>query len=107
MRGDSKSTRRVAVPASAANDASSAARSFPSADVAAGACGIAPNAHAEIELGVSYSGNSYVSDSGNAQEALRSPAVPRPSRDLPSERNRDFYHILFGSCDEYDYSSPQ
>ena len=52
MRGDSKTTQRVAVPDTAADDASSAARSLPASDVDAGACGIAPYAHADLELRV-------------------------------------------------------
>ena len=71
MRCDSNTTHRVAVPSSAADDASYAARSLPAADVAAGACGIAPHAHADLELGVRYSGKSDVSDSGKTPEASR------------------------------------
>ena len=33
--------------------------------------------------------------------------MPLPSRDLPNERTRDLHHSLFGSDDEYDYSSPR
>ena len=83
------------MPASAADDASYAARYLPAADVAAGACGIAPHAYADLGLGVSYSGKSDVSDSGRAPEASRSPAVPRRSRSM------------FSSDDESDYPSPR
>ena len=107
MRGDSKTTQPVVVPASAAEDSSSAARSLPEADVAAGARGIKHHAHGDPELGVSYSGESDVSDTGKSPEASRSPAVTRPLRDLPNGRTRDLHHSLFGSDDEFDYSSPR
>ena len=107
MRGVSKTTQRVSVPASAADDLSSAARFLPAADVAAGVCGITPRAHAELELGFIYSGESDVSDSGITPEASRSPAVPRSFKELPSERTRDLHQSMFGSDDGYDYSSPR
>ena len=62
MRGDPKTIQTVAAPASAADDSSSAARSDPEAGVAAGACGVAPHAHSDPEIGVRYSGDSDVSD---------------------------------------------
>ena len=81
------------------------------ASVAAGACGIAPHAHIDPELRVSYSGESDVSESEKPIEASRLPAVPRPSRYLPSVRTRDMRHSLYGSDgefgDEYDDSSQQ
>ena len=111
MRGDPKTKQPVAAPASAADDSSSAARYQPAAGVAVGACGIAPHAHSEPELGVSYSGESDVSDSEKPLEASRSPAVPRPFKEVPNARNRDIRHILFGSDDEFgdemDYPSPR
>ena len=63
MRGDSRPTHPGAVPDSAADDSSSAARYLAAASVAAGACGIAPHEHCDLETGVSYSGESDVSDS--------------------------------------------
>ena len=58
---------------------------------------MAPRAHSDLELGVSYSGESDVSGAKKHLEASRSPAVPRLSRDLLNERARDMRHILFGS----------
>ena len=107
MRGDSKTTQPVAVPTSATDDSSSTARSLVAADAAPGARGIAPRALDDPELGVRYSGESDVSDLGKAPEASRSPAVPRPSRDIPNERTRYLSHSLLGSDDEFDYSSPR
>ena len=97
MRGDSKTTQRVAVPDSTTEDASSAARSLHAADFAAGACGITPHSHAGLEIGVSYSGESDVSDSGNAQEASRLPMVPCPSRAQPNERTRDLITVCLAA----------
>ena len=54
MRGDSNMTQSATVPASAADDSSSAAPSLPAATLAAGACGNAPDAHSDLEIGVSY-----------------------------------------------------
>ena len=56
MRGDSKMTQPTAVPASAADDSSSAACSPPAARGAAGARGIAPRAHDDLDNEVIYSG---------------------------------------------------
>ena len=99
------------MPASAADDASSGAISLPAAIVAADACGIAPHAHCETELGVSYSGESDVSDLEKPLQASRSPAVPHSYKELSNERNRDMCHSLFGSddecSDEFDYLSPR
>ena len=83
MQGDSKMTQSTTVPASAADGASSADHSLPEASVSAGVCGIAPHAHCDPGLGVSYSGESDVSGAKKHLEASRSPAVPRLSRDLP------------------------
>ena len=102
MRGDPKTTQPVAAPASAVDDSSSAARSLPAASVAAGACGIAPHAHCDLDLGVSYSSESDVSDSEKPLKVSRSTAVPHSLKDLSNERTRDMCHSLFGS-DEYDY----
>ena len=77
MRGDSKTTQSATAPASGADDSSSAARSLPTPSVASGACGIAPHVHRDPKLGVSYSGESDVSDSGKPLEASHSPAVLR------------------------------
>ena len=52
-----------------AGEWSSAARSFPAADVSAGAYGITLHAHGDPELGVSYLGESDVSDLGKTLEA--------------------------------------
>ena len=99
------------MPASAADDASSTSRSLPAASVAAVACGIAPHAHCDHDLGASYSGESDVSDLEKPVEASRSPAVPHSSKELSNERTRDKRHSLFDSDDEYsdyfDYSSPR
>ena len=86
MRSDSKNTQYVAVPASAAEDSSSAFRYLPAAIVTSGAHDIAHRAVYDPELGVSYSGESDVPDSEKAPETSRLTAVPRPSRDLPNER---------------------
>ena len=94
MRGDPNTAQHVAAP-------SFSSRSLPAAVAAAGACGITPQAHGDPKLGVIYSGESDVSDSGKALEASRSPVVPRPSRDLTNERTRDMRHSLFGSDDEF------
>ena len=101
MRGDIKPTQSATVSAFAVDDSSSAARSLLTASDAAGACGIAPHAHSDPVLGVSYSGDSDGSDSGKRLEASRSPAVPRPSRDLPNLRARDMRRSRFDSDDEY------
>ena len=112
MRGDSRPTQPGAVQASAADASSSAAPSSPAATGAAGARGITPRAHDDPDVEVIYSGESDVSDSGNAPEASRSPATPQYSpRPLPNERTRDLHHSLFGSDDddqggEEFYSSP-
>ena len=63
MHSDSKMTQSATVPASASDDSSSAARSLHVASVAVGACGIAPHAHNDLELGISYSDESDVSNS--------------------------------------------
>ncbi|CAI5736122.1 unnamed protein product [Hyaloperonospora brassicae] len=112
MRGDSRPAHPGAVPASAADDSSSAARSSPVATGAAGARGTAPRAHDDPDIEVIYSGESDVSDSGNTAEASRSPATPQCSpRPLPNERTRELQHSMFGSDDESDdeyvCSSPQ
>ena len=69
MRGDSKTTQPAAVPASAADDLSSAACSPPVARDAAGARGIAPRAHDDLDNKVINSGESDVPDSRNVTEA--------------------------------------
>ena len=84
MRGDLKTTQSATMPASAADDSSSVARSLLAASVAAGACGIAPHAHSDLELGVSYSGESDLSKSKKPLESYLSPAVLRSSRNLPN-----------------------
>ena len=62
MRGDSKTTQPTAVPASAADDSSSAACSPPAARGAAGARGIAPRAHDDLDHKVINFGESDVPD---------------------------------------------
>ena len=79
MRGDSRHKESEPVPASVADDSSSDARSSPAARGAAGARGTAPRAHDDPDIEVIYSGESDVSDSGNAAEASRSPATPQCS----------------------------
>ena len=111
MRSEPKTTQSATVPASAADDSSLDACSLPAASLATRARGIAPHAHSDPVLGVSYSGESDVSDSGKPVESSRSPVVPRSSKYLPNERTRDMRHSLFGSgdkaSDEYDNSSQQ
>ena len=102
MRGDSKTTQSIIVSSQrAADNASSADRSFPAASVAAGECSIAPHAHSDLELKVSYSSESDVSESEKILEASRPPAEPRLSKDQPNKRTRDMRHSLFGSGEEY------
>ena len=109
MRSDLKTTQYATVPASAADDSSSASRSLSASSVAAGACGIATHTHFYLELGVSYSGESDVSESENTLMASCSPAVPLSSRDLPKQRTCDIRHSMFGIDykygDECYYSS--
>ena len=112
MRSDSKTTQPAAVPASTADDISSAACSPPAARGAAGARGIAPRAHDDLDNKFINSGESDVPDLRNIPEASRSPAMPCHSpRSLSNERAREMHHSLFGSDDEFcgeDYyaSSP-
>ena len=62
---------------------------------------MAPRAHSDLELGVSYSGESDVSDAEKPLEVSRSPAVTHSSKELSNERTRDMRHSLFGSDDQY------
>ena len=61
MRGDSTMAQPITAPSFAAYASSSAARSIPVANVAAGACSIVPHGHSDPKLRVSYSGESAVS----------------------------------------------
>ena len=104
MRGDSRHSA-ASVPASEADDSSSAARSPSAARGAAGARGTSPRAHDDPEIEVIYSGESDVSDSGSVREASRTPVVPhRSPTTLPNEPTREMKHSLFGSDDEDDHS---
>ena len=94
-------TQIAAVPASAADDSSSAACYSPAARGAASARGSAPRAHDDLDNKFINSGELDVHDPRNVPEAYGSPAVPHQLPRAPSnERTREMHHSRLGSDDE-------